>query len=174
MKRFLLLCFSVLLLISAFGCAGRPRAEKLFFYRDKSISATVDMECNGSASSFDLEKSKTGDIKIRFTAPEELCGFELSVLSNGAATVTVDSLTAPAPEPLTLIPRICSEILSVSEADVIGIKTERIENEIFTRISTDGISVTVSRDGIPAVADGSYNGIIFRASFKQFSVLSDS
>lgn len=170
MKRVLLLCFSVLSVITAFGCAGRPRAEKLFFYRDKNVSATVDMECNGAASSFSLEKNESGDIKIRFTAPAELCGFELSLLSDGTATVTVDGLTAPAPEPLTLIPNICSGILSVSESDAIGIETERIENEIFTRINTDGISVTVSHDGTPVGADGSYGGIIFRASFKEFSV----
>lgn len=174
MKRFLLLCFSVLSVITAFGCAGRPRAEKLFFYRDKSITVTVDMECNGSASSFRLEKGETGNVKICFTAPAELCGFELSVLSDGTASVTVDGLTAPAPAPLTLIPNICSEIFSLSESDAVGIESERAEGEMLTRVRTDGMTVTVNRDGIPVGAEGRYGGVSFQASLKDFSVLSNS
>ena len=174
MKRFLLLCFSVLSVITAFGCVGGPRAERLFFYRDEGVTATVDMECNGSSSSFRLDITKEGDVSVSFTAPAELCGFVISVLNDGTATVTVDGLTASAPNTLALIPNICSRLFSLSESDVVGIETKSDGGETLTLLDADGITVILNRDGIPVGAEGVCEGVIFRAVITDFSILSET
>ena len=160
---------------TSLGCAPRSRAEELFFYRLEEVTAEVTLTCNGSASAF-VYRGSPDSCRVTFTAPDELCGFAIESDSEGGR-ITVDGLTAPAPDALCAAPNITRRIFTLSPDDVTSIETAPHpdnEGEKVTVVTADGITVALDRNGLPIRAEGALFGIGFQAEITDFSVCSQS
>ena len=160
--RFFAALFSVLWfftvcngIISSLGCVNKSQSEELFFYRTETVEAEITMECNGVRSRFTY-CGNAEECRIDFLEPSELYGFSLEI-AEGRGQVSVDGLTAEAPEALCIIPNIMRKIFTLSPESVTAIETApHPENgvETVTKITADGITVTLNKNGLPIRAEG--------------------
>lgn len=162
-KGFSLTCVLAVILQLLCGCSGGHRGEELFFYKNKPLTASVSLECNGESSSFEYKRENNAESLV-FTAPSQLEGFSLSS-SEGDTVISIDGLSAEAPEALTLPLKIASELFSLSSDGMTGV--ESVENPSGTRIFFQGFSVTVDQSGIPVFSEGVLFGVSYRAEITE-------
>lgn len=148
------------------GCDGTNVREGIFDYELSGHTADISFICNGYASQFELVYSG-GERIVDFTYPEELRGLSICYGENGAR-VAFGELSVEAPEALTIIPRILTEVFSLREDMIVGIRSYTDGDESFTTVDTSNITVTLDRDGIPVKAEGVACGVSFSAAIESF------
>lgn len=153
------------------SCAPSYQADGLFHYRDMQVTAKVRAECNGVSSEFRYSGTKDR-CRVEFTAPRELTGYAIVLTENGGQ-ITVDGLTAEAPAPLCTLPKIMRAAFTLSPESVSEIETaphQGNEGETVTRVTADGVTVTLDKNGIPISAEGVLFGVKFNAEITEFTV----
>ena len=162
--------FSVLLVFTA-SCAPISTAEELFFYRTETVEAEIALEYNSVSSRFKYSGNEN-EARVEFTAPEELNGFSISISEEGGK-VNIDGLTVDAPDALCAVPKIMRTVFTLSPEDVTEITAAphpEKEGETVTRITADGITVTLNGDGLPILAEGTLFGASFTAKITDLTV----
>lgn len=152
--------------IALSGCDDINVREGIFDYEASEHTADISFVCNGYASRFELVYSE-GERVVNFTYPEELSGLSICYGENGAK-VSFGTLSTEAPEALTTIPKILSEVFSLKEDMIVGIRSYTDGDETFTTVDTANITVTLDRDGIPVKAEGVAFGVSFSAEIDDF------
>ena len=158
-------------IFSATGCVGTPQADELFFYRSKAVEAELTLNCNGTVSVFKYT-GKGNACRVEFLSPEELIGFSVELTEEGGR-VTVDGLSAPAPDALCTVPNIMVAILTLSPENVTSIETSphpEKADESVTKVTAGDITVTLNGEGLPIYADGVCHGIQFTAKIADLTV----
>lgn len=173
-SRIFVVVFSVLWVFtvcSGISCSPKTESEELFYYRTEEVTAKITLECNGTVSQF-LYSGKGGDCIVEFTAPEELLGYSVQLTESGGR-VSIDGLTAEAPDALCTVPKIMSAVFTLSPETVTEISTAphpENDGETVTEIIADGITVTLDSNGRPILADGSLFGVSFTAKIAELTV----
>lgn len=173
-RRIIAVFFSVLWGFTASfctSCTPKLQADELFHYRDRPVTARVNAECNGVTSEFRYDGTGI-DCRIEFTAPRELVGYSIELTEN-SGRITVDGMTAEAPDPLCTVPKIMRAVFTLSPESVSEIETAphpKTTEETVTRVTADGVTVTLDKNGLPISAEGVLFGVKFNAEITEFTV----
>ena len=135
------------------------------------MEAEIALEYNGVSSRFKYSGNEN-EARVEFTAPEELNGFSISISEEGGK-VNIDGLTADAPDALCAVPKIMRTVFTLSPEDVTEITAAphpEKEGGTVTRITADGITVTLNGDGLPILAEGTLFGASFTAKITDLTV----
>ena len=169
-QRIFIAFFSVLWVFTA-SCAPLSAENELFFYRTETVEAEISLEYSGAFSRFRYSGNGS-EAHVEFTAPEELTGFSISVTEDGGE-ISIDGLTAEAPDALCTIPKVIQTIFTLSPEDVSEITTAphpEKEGETVTRVTAKGITVTLNDEGLPILAEGTVFGVKFTAKIAELAV----
>ncbi|MBR2460735.1 MAG: hypothetical protein IKB34_05865 [Clostridia bacterium] len=152
------------------SCSPHPDARELFFFRSSDLTATVTVKCNGIESQA-VYRRENGRETLSLTAPEELKDLVFTT-ENGAVTLSLDGLSVVAPQPLTVLPSICTKIFSPSPENVTAAEpVYNGTNGTLTKVTVGGIALTLDENGIPVLAEGAVDGIPFSAEIRDFAVI---
>lgn len=153
------------------GCAGTSASPELFHYRNETVEAEAELDIVGNLSSFRY-CGNGRECTVSFTAPEELCGFGLE-LSEEGGSVVIGDLRTEAPERLCIIPKIMQSVFTLSPESVTAIETAPHPTDpsvTVTKVTVGDVAVTLSTDGFPIYAEGTVDGIRFKAKLISFKV----
>lgn len=143
------------------GCNGYGRRSGVFDCLTGARSVDMTLTCGGFSSAFRIERSAEL-LKVEFTYPEELEGFSLCS-QNGKLTVNYGELSTDAPQALSVIPDMLTEMFSLDEDAVTGVETRTESGETVTAVLTQSITVTLSSEGVPLRLEGVACGRSFKA-----------
>lgn len=158
--------------LCAVSCAPITDVGELFYYRTGSVSADVALEYNGVSARFHYA-GNASECAVEFCAPTELVGFTIEVTENGGR-VSVDGLTAEAPDALCAVPGIMQAVFTLSPDEVTAIETAPHPDnadETVTKVTSDGITVALDADGTPLLAEGALFGMPFSAKITNFTAV---
>ncbi len=168
--RIFCVLFALLWVFTA-SCAPALTADELFFYRTETVEAEIALECNGVSSRFKYSGNGSKS-RVEFTAPEELNGFSILLTEEGGQ-VSIDGLTAEAPDALCTVPKIMQTVFTLSPEAVAEITTAphpEKDGETVTMVTADGITVALDGSGLPILAEGTVFGVAFTAKIAKLTV----